>query len=77
VVEEGGATGGQRHTAQAQTVLEEVESPSGGRGGNAAAAYDASFSTNSSSQQIGNTTATTTSSQLTMPGFRRTDRCEV
>jgi hypothetical protein len=59
-------------------VLEEVESPGrrsgGGQQHSAAAAYDASFSTNSSSQQIGNTT-TTTSSQLTMPGFRRADRC--
>jgi hypothetical protein len=60
-------------------VLEEVESPGrrsggGGQHNSAAAAYDASFSTNSSSQQIGNTT-TTTSSQLTMPGFRRADRC--
>jgi hypothetical protein len=79
VVEEGSDTNnGQRHTAHAQTVLEEAESPcrvSGG-GGGGSNAYDVSFSTNSSSQQIGCNTATATasSSQITMPGFRRTDR---
>ena len=86
VVGEGMMTGsasGPRHTAHAQTVLEEeAESPcrmrGGGHNNSGSSAYDhhASFSTNSSSQQIAcNTTATTTtSSQLTMPGFRRTER---
>jgi hypothetical protein len=77
VVEEGSSSrnNGQRHTAHAQTVLEEAESPCRINGGGSNA-YDVSFSTNSSSQQIACNTATATasSSQITMPGFRRADR---